>query len=194
MAEPSGRPVINWKRSPLCPRSATRLDQQEKGEPSLIAIANHNLVPEMLWSLITSGRRHGRTLRFRHPPIGGRQSPDVGSNCRYLLCDLMIVFEYFPRGRGLISADFLKECYDLTDSEVRLVLLLFAGERLRNAAEKLHISYETGRSRLKAVFHKTGATRQTELILMLARSAHGVPPANHGKGPSRRSRKQPAKG
>jgi DNA-binding CsgD family transcriptional regulator len=40
---------------------------------------------------------------------------------------------------------------------------LIVGESLRSAAQTLNIGYETARTTLKSVFHKTGTCRQAEL-------------------------------
>ena len=47
---------------------------------------------------------------------------------------------------------FLKNRFDLTPSEARLVVRLVAGESLRSCAQALGIKYETVRTYLKSVF------------------------------------------
>ena len=64
-------------------------------------------------------------------------------------------------------AVFLKERFELTPAEARLVLRLIAGESLRSAAKSLNIGYETARTTLKSVFHKTGTCRQAELVIVV---------------------------
>jgi DNA-binding CsgD family transcriptional regulator len=60
--------------------------------------------------------------------------------------------------------------HGLTGAEARLAARLVAGVSLRKAAATEGITYETARSRLKAIFRKTGTTRQAELVLLLSRS------------------------
>jgi DNA-binding CsgD family transcriptional regulator len=48
-------------------------------------------------------------------------------------------------------AVFLKERFELTPAEARLVLRLVAGESLRSAAQALNIGYETARTTLNAM-------------------------------------------
>jgi DNA-binding CsgD family transcriptional regulator len=60
-----------------------------------------------------------------------------------------------------------KERFKLTPAEARLVLRLIAGESLRSAAKALNIGYETARTTLKSVFHKTGTCRQAELVIVI---------------------------
>ncbi|PSJ57838.1 hypothetical protein C7I85_20920 [Mesorhizobium soli] len=63
----------------------------------------------------------------------------------------------------------LCEAFGLTSAEARLATRLAAGNSLRNAAVEEGITYETARSRLKAIFRKTDTTRQAELVLLLTR-------------------------
>ena len=69
----------------------------------------------------------------------------------------------------MLSEHQLKTVFGLTASEILLTLRLFGGETLREAAQTLGISYETARTKLKFIFHKTGTRRQTELVLLIAR-------------------------
>lgn len=57
--------------------------------------------------------------------------------------------------------------YGLTPAESRLAAALADGNSLGQAAETLGITYGTARIQLKAVFAKTGARRQSELVAML---------------------------
>jgi DNA-binding CsgD family transcriptional regulator len=76
----------------------------------------------------------------------------------------------------------IRNAFRLTAAESRLALRLLTGESVRSAAAALGITYESARSHLKSIFHKTGTHRQGELIVLLARTiggleAHSVPPA-----------------
>ena len=73
----------------------------------------------------------------------------------------------------MISEAELASAFALTPSEIRLTLRLASGLSLREAAPTLGISYQTARTKLKFVFQKTGARRQAELILLLARHGSG---------------------
>jgi DNA-binding CsgD family transcriptional regulator len=59
----------------------------------------------------------------------------------------------------------IRDRFGLTPAEYRLLCRLVEGQPLREAANTLSVSYETARSTLKSVFSKTGAHRQSELIL-----------------------------
>jgi DNA-binding CsgD family transcriptional regulator len=65
---------------------------------------------------------------------------------------------------------FLQATFDLTPAEARLVLRLVAGDSLKSSAKALGIGYETARTTLKSVFHKTGTCRQVELVILVMRA------------------------
>ncbi len=64
-------------------------------------------------------------------------------------------------------ADWLRERFRLTPAERRLVECLVTGMRLEDAADRLGISRETARTRLKQVMIKTDCDRQSELIRLV---------------------------
>ena len=63
----------------------------------------------------------------------------------------------------------LRKTFGLTPREAELAGQLARGVTVREAAETLAISELHARQRLKAIFAKTGATRQTELVMLLVR-------------------------
>ena len=65
---------------------------------------------------------------------------------------------------------FLRNRFDLTPAEARLVLRLMTGASLQSAAKTLGIKYGTARTYLKSVFKKTGACRQAELVVVVIRA------------------------
>lgn len=68
------------------------------------------------------------------------------------------------RPRSVMPADVLGEAFALTPAEARLAVLVGGGDELSKAAEVLGIAKGTARSQLKAIFMKTGARRQAELV------------------------------
>lgn len=62
--------------------------------------------------------------------------------------------------------------YGFSRAESRFALRLAQGDGLKEIAEAEGIALETARSRLKAMFAKTGTHRQVELALLLARLTH----------------------
>jgi DNA-binding CsgD family transcriptional regulator len=71
---------------------------------------------------------------------------------------------------------FLKDRFDLTPAESRLVARLMTGESLRSCAKALGIKYETLRSQLKSVFQKTKTHRQAELVMVVIRAMNETNP------------------
>lgn len=80
-------------------------------------------------------------------------------------CVALIVSD--PELSPILPADWLHHRYGLTGSETRLAQSLAEGLALREAADRLGLSYETARWYLKNVFHKTGTRRQPELVRLL---------------------------
>lgn len=64
----------------------------------------------------------------------------------------------------------LRAVYGLTEAEARLAVLLAAGQKLRGAATSLGITYATSRTRLTAIFEKTDARTQHELVALLMKT------------------------
>ena len=76
------------------------------------------------------------------------------------------IFLSKPGGLPL-SPKRLAVLYGLSPSEARLAAKIATGMSMEEAANELHITYETARSQLKSVFAKTGVTRQAELVSLL---------------------------
>jgi DNA-binding CsgD family transcriptional regulator len=72
--------------------------------------------------------------------------------------------------RSKITVAFLQNQFDLTPAEARLVVHLVRGRSLKSSAKAFGVSYETVRRQVKSVFHKTGAHRQSELLLTVIRA------------------------
>jgi DNA-binding CsgD family transcriptional regulator len=72
--------------------------------------------------------------------------------------------------RGMITGVFLKNRFDLTPAEARLVIDLVTGTSLKSSAKARGVSYETVRRQVKSVFRKTGTHRQSELVLTVIRA------------------------
>jgi DNA-binding CsgD family transcriptional regulator len=89
---------------------------------------------------------------------------------------------------------FLKDKFDLTPAEVRLVLRLMEGESLRSSAAALGIAYETARTVLKSVFHKTRTCRQAELVIVIINAMKGREGVEANDAEDRRGRERRAQG
>ncbi|MBY6240124.1 helix-turn-helix transcriptional regulator [Methylosinus sp. Sm6] len=71
------------------------------------------------------------------------------------------------------GADLLRQAFDLTRGETRVVASLLAGRTLNETAAELGIAQTTVKTHLKAIFAKTGVGRQADLIRLASRL---VPP------------------
>jgi DNA-binding CsgD family transcriptional regulator len=78
----------------------------------------------------------------------------------------------------MLQIAFLKDRFDLTPAEARLVARLMTGESLRSCSKALGIQYETVRTNLKSVFQKTKTHRQAELVMVVIRAMNetNLPP------------------
>ncbi|MBE7199461.1 MAG: helix-turn-helix transcriptional regulator [Parafilimonas terrae] len=87
----------------------------------------------------------------------------------------LLVLRRCPRPRK--SADLqqtLIKDYRLTAAEARLAAILDGTVSLKEAADRFGITVDTARTQLRAVFRKTGVSRQAELTrLVLLRSGRG---------------------
>lgn len=63
--------------------------------------------------------------------------------------------------------EIIRKLFDLTPAETSLALLLTNGLTLEEAAEESGISKNTARTHLRAIFSKTGVTRQATLVRIL---------------------------
>jgi len=81
-----------------------------------------------------------------------------------------IVIVSDPNMPVLPVADVLQALYGLTDAESRVAYGIAAGLDLSEISRVQKISVHTVRSHLKRLFQKTGARRQSELILILLTS------------------------
>jgi DNA-binding CsgD family transcriptional regulator len=63
--------------------------------------------------------------------------------------------------------DIARQLFDFTPAEAQLAIELLNGLSLDEAAGKLGILRNTGRAHLRAIFSKTGVTRQSELVRVL---------------------------
>ncbi|HJV27678.1 MAG TPA: ECF-type sigma factor [Aromatoleum sp.] len=72
-----------------------------------------------------------------------------------------------PETKVEASQTTMKRLYGLTPAETLLALRLLEGLTVDEAAERLSISRNTARCQLRAIFAKTGVTRQTELVRLL---------------------------
>jgi DNA-binding CsgD family transcriptional regulator len=104
----------------------------------------------------------GSSFLARAAPLVG-PAVDIFLRARVLL--LLTPLE----ATGFESVDRLRNVFGLTRAEVRLAGRLAAGDDIASAAKSLGVSEGTLRGALKAIFRKTGAKRQAELVGLLTR-------------------------
>jgi DNA-binding NarL/FixJ family response regulator len=64
--------------------------------------------------------------------------------------------------------------YDLTGSELRVLLAMAPGLSVKEAAEMLGISDKTAKAHLQHVYSKTGTSKQTQLMHLFMSSSPPV--------------------
>jgi DNA-binding CsgD family transcriptional regulator len=69
------------------------------------------------------------------------------------------------------TQEMLAGLFDLTPAEARVARALASGLPLDRVASEFNVSVQTIRNQLAGVFHKTGTSRQVELLRLLAGSA-----------------------
>ena len=81
----------------------------------------------------------------------------------------VVVLVVDPETQRPVSDELLMLLFRLTRREAALASALSAGMTIEQAADQLQMTYETARSHLRRIFGKTDTSRQSELVMMLAR-------------------------
>jgi DNA-binding CsgD family transcriptional regulator len=108
-------------------------------------------------------RRHQKKpiIARIHPIPDAARSPFLGARA------LLILSSLAPRPP--LSPNLLAGAFGLSPAEARLASIMAGGIDLRTAAEELGVARDTARNQLKAIFAKTGAHRQSELVELLTK-------------------------
>ena len=106
----------------------------------------------------------GRDYQVVAAPIRVRSRQFAGTSQ-----PLVVVLITDPERQKPASVDLLMQMYKLTPKEAALAAKLSDGKSVEQASEELAITYETARTHLRRIFSKTGTSRQTELLLLMAR-------------------------
>lgn len=80
------------------------------------------------------------------------------------------IFISDPEQQESASQQLLMELFELTPAEAQLAIKLARGLSLAQLSEERNISQHTARAQLKAVFSKTGVSRQAELVRLVLKS------------------------
>jgi DNA-binding CsgD family transcriptional regulator/PAS domain-containing protein len=81
-----------------------------------------------------------------------------------------VLFLSDPQQQAHAPLQVIKQLFGFTPSEAALAMLMANGLTLDAAAEELGISRNTVRTHLRAVFAKTGVTRQPQLVSLILKS------------------------
>jgi DNA-binding CsgD family transcriptional regulator/PAS domain-containing protein len=87
---------------------------------------------------------------------------------------MVAIFLRDPDAAAEPALDIARQLFDFTPAEAQLAIELLNGLSLDEAAGKLGILRNTGRAHLRAIFSKTGVTRQSELIRILLNGVLGL--------------------
>lgn len=98
--------------------------------------------------------------------------------------DLLLLRVRDPSLRSRFDARTLHGLLPLTLTEAAVTAAIANGGTLREAASRLGITYNTARAHLRAIFAKTGTSRQAELLALVQTRVPADPPA---AGADRRS-------
>ncbi len=73
-----------------------------------------------------------------------------------------------PEARPPLRVDTVVRAYNLTPAEGRVLGAIVAGERLQAVAQRLGVARGTVKTHLERIFFKTGTSRQSELVHLVA--------------------------
>jgi DNA-binding CsgD family transcriptional regulator len=111
---------------------------------------------ESAWQVTLAG------LPVQPPPAGSLSLLPT----RRLVLVLVANLSADAKTAGDLSA--LTVAFRLTRAEVSFCRQMLLGDSVADAADHLGITVETARTRLKTIFHKTGTSRQGQLMLLLS--------------------------
>lgn len=82
----------------------------------------------------------------------------------------LAIFVGDPDERPAVSLEVVRQLFEFTRAEALLATALSRGQSLDEAASELGITRNTARAHLRAIFSKTGVSRQAELVRLVLRS------------------------
>ncbi|MCJ2049632.1 helix-turn-helix transcriptional regulator [Methylobacterium sp. J-070] len=111
-------------------------------------------------SVVVVARRDAQPIVLHVVPLVGPSRGLFAGGCTLILASV-------PGIAPVPAASLLQVVYRLTPAEARLAQALFGGISLAEAASRFAVTAATARSQLKAIFAKTGATRQSDLVRLV---------------------------
>jgi len=125
-------------------------------------------IKRLLWSADRSGVPPVALPRVGRSPIIAYLMRSFQLTDTPLSAYHAIVVLVDPDARLAPAIHTLRTMLDLTPAEARLAIALQSGDDISEASDRLHISSETARKQLRAIFAKTGVRRQADLVALLA--------------------------
>lgn len=116
--------------------------------------------------------REPATLAISRPSM----ARDLGVIVQPLAHGAVVLIRDAERGSAPENA-VLQQLFGMTPTEAELARRLSTGLTLDESAESMSISRNTARAHLRAIFSKSGITRQTELVRLMLGSAAVLAPA-----------------
>jgi DNA-binding CsgD family transcriptional regulator/PAS domain-containing protein len=86
----------------------------------------------------------------------------------------LAIFVGDPDERPAVPLELVRQLFGFTRAEALLATALARGQSLDESAAELGIARNTARAHLRAIFAKTGASRQAELVRLVLRSVAAV--------------------
>jgi DNA-binding CsgD family transcriptional regulator len=152
---------LTLRNHQLSPRSRTADAQLQRSIAHVLRPTDHPPAPRVILVPRTSCRRPYQLsvapLRSGFTQFAGTPAPRA------------VVFVTDPERPRPGNRDLLIQLFGLTRKEADMSVKLSEAKSIEQAAEEMGITYETARTHLRRIFSKTGTSRQTELLLLLAR-------------------------
>lgn len=108
----------------------------------------------------------GRPLILLASPLRGTEMETA--DIRRLRTAVTMLLICDPQGPVVVPAHWITEAYGLTAAEARVALAITAGDTVSAAARRFGISVNTIKTHLRRAYAKTGASRQSELVRLIA--------------------------
>ena len=135
---------------------------------ALTDIAEHNYA-NLSTPFAVVGQRTGERAEALVAPYRARSEPVSNDFIAFALNDLPVALVTISEASVRLSGSAaLAERFKLTPSEAALALGLSTGRSLREMADERQVSIHTVRNQLKSIFGKTGVSRQSTLVALLA--------------------------
>lgn len=144
--------------------SDARISQQFQDKLAEIRILTHDSLRQFTWNRSFRSRtdNYNYQLILRSFPL---ESWHLESSSYDRFVELLIGS---LDTRIMPSTDQLRDFYDLSSAQARVVLALLEGNDIMTSAAKLHISINTVRSHLRAIYEKLGVGNQRDLLRLLS--------------------------